>query len=261
MVKSNARQIAALSERIEENQQQLSTGIEEVQKDIRRVAESTTAVSNKQVKLQETMNSSSRQTTGKIARLEQNQNELQAGVEEVRNNTENVAADMTADIANVRQEQARLDETIQSNSRQFTNNIAVIEQNQQQWQEQAVALQENIQRMTTQLNTLGNDLSKLQDVLKGNIRELAGMLDLNDKEQIKFKEKIQQDLLAVDNSINAIRQYQEQLQNRIEDVRSTAQAMSSELPAAIEELREEMIRNRSAETEENQPPPEANTTE
>ena len=261
MVKTNSRQIAALGERIDQNQQQMSAGLEEVQNDIRNVAANTAAVSEVQVKLQEAMRNSNRQTTNKIALLEQNQIELRTGIEEVRDNTQNVAADMTADITAVKDEQTSLYETVQSNNQQFTNNVAAIEQNQQQWQSKVEELQQNFQEVTTRISTLGDDLLKLQEILQSNIRELASLMDLTGKEQLKFQEKIRNDLLAFNNSISVIKQSQEQLQSQIEVVRSSAEIMSSELPAAIEQLREEMARNSSMETEENQPPPETNNTE
>jgi chromosome segregation ATPase len=258
---TNARQITALSERIEQNQQQLSAGLEEVQNYIRDVAANTTAVGKEQARLQKAMQNSNQQTTNKIILLEQSRNELQAGIEEVRDSTQNIVADMGTDIANVKDEQARLYETVQSNSQQFANNLAVIEQNQQQWQSKVEELQQNFQEVTIQISTIGNDLSKLQEVLQSNIRELAGMMDLSSKEQLKFQEKIQQNLLAVDSSVSAIKQSQQKLQSQIENVRSSAEIMSTELPAAIEQLREEMERNRSTENEGDQPPPDTNTVE
>lgn len=261
MVEANAQQIAALGARIEQNQQELRAELEDVQSNIRNVAANTAAVSKEQVKLLETVQNSNRQTTNKIALLDQNRNELQAGIEEVRDNTRNVAADMAVDITNVKDEQARLYETVQSNSRQFTNNVAVIEQNQLQWQGKIEDLQGNIQQVTTRISTLGDDLLKLQDVLQSNIRELVGVMDLSGQEQLKFQEMIQKNLLAFDSSISSIKQSQEILQNQIEDVQNSAEIMSSELPAAIERLREEMARNSSMETEENQPPPETSSVE
>ena len=86
------------------------------------------------------------------------------------------------------------------------------------------------------------------------------MMNTSDKEQLKFREKIQQNLLAVDSSIKVIKQTQEQLQNQIENVRSTAETMSTELPAAIEQLREE-VKHNTTSIEESQPSPEANNTE
>lgn len=261
MVEANAQQIAALEARIEQNQQELRAELEDVQSNIRNVAANTAAVSKEQVKLLETVQNSNRQTTNKIALLDQNRNELQAGIEEVRDNTRNVAADMAVDITNVKDEQARLYETVQSNSRQFTNNVAVIEQNQLQWQGKIEDLQGNIQQVTTRISTLGDDLLKLQDVLQSNIRELVSVMDLSGQEQLKFQEMIQKNLLAFDSSISSIKQSHEILQNQIEDVQNSAEIMSSELPAAIERLREEMARNSSMETEENQPPPETSSVE
>ncbi len=261
MAEANAQQIAAIETQIKQNQQELHTGIEQVQNDIRKIAVDTATVSEEHLKLQQSVQNSNQQTTNKIALLEQSRNELQAGIEEVRDNTQSAAADMSADIANVKDEQARLYETVQSNNQQFTNNVAVIEQNQQQWEVKIEDLQENIQQVTTQISTLGDDLLKLQEVLQSNIRELAGIMDLNDKEQLEFREKIQQNLLAVDSSINAIRQSQEQLQIQIENVRSSAEIMSTELPVAIEQLREQVERNSSREREDNQPPPETNSSE
>ncbi len=264
MVETNAQQIAALGARIEKNQHELQAGIEQVQNNIRNVAANTAAVSVKQARLQETVQNSGRQTTDKIALLEQNQTELQAGIDEVRADSKNVAADMAADITVVKDEQTRLHETVQSNSSDFTNNVALIEQNQQQWQGKVEELQQNFQVVTTRVSTIADDLLKLQEVLQTNIRELVSMRDLNDQEQLKFKDKIQKDLLAFDNSMRAIKLSQEKMQSQIQDVKNSAEAMSSELPAAIAQLREEIERNSSVGTESNEsnsPPSETNNIE
>jgi hypothetical protein len=105
---------------------------------------------------------------------------------------------------------------------------------------------------------------KLQEVLQSNIRELVSVMDLGDREQLKFQEKIQKDLLAFDNSISAVKISQEKLQSQIEDVQNSAEIMSNELPAAIKQLREEMARNSSVETGDNEsssPPSETNSVE
>ncbi len=257
IIDNNTLQIAALGKRIEQNQNEQKAGIEEVQKDIRQVAANTTAVSEEQMRLQETVNKNDRQMTNKIALIEQSQDELRAGIAEAQNDTKNVAVDIAAGISTITNEQAGLYEKVENNSRQLTNNMALIEQNQQQWQGKIEGLQQNIQEVNTRASALGDDLLKLQEVLQNNIRELVSMMDADDQEQLKFQEKIQKDLLAYDNSISAIKQSQSKLQNQIEDVRNSAEAMSSELPAAIEQLREEIERNNSVETgtnESNSPP-------
>jgi peptidoglycan hydrolase CwlO-like protein len=182
----------------------------------------------------------------------------------VRDNSQNVAGDMAADITAVKDEQTRLYETVQSNSRDFTNNVAVLDQNQQQWQAKVEEVQQNFQVVTTRITALADDLLKLQEVLQSNIRELTSAMDLNDQEQLKFREKIQKDLLAFDNSISAVKLSQEKMQNQIQDVKNSAEAISSELPAAIEQLREEIERNSPTETGDNEsssPPSETDNTE
>ena len=126
MAEANAQQIAAIETQIKQNQQELRVGIEQVQNDIRKIAVDTATVSEEHLELQQSVQNSNQQTTNKIVKLEQSRNELQAGIEEVRDNTQSAAADMSADIANVKDEQARLYETVQSNNQQFTNNVAVI---------------------------------------------------------------------------------------------------------------------------------------
>lgn len=257
MIDNNTLQIAALGKRIEQNRNEQQAGIEEVQNDIRQVAANTAAVSEEQMRLQETVNKNDRQMTSKIALIEQSQDELRAGIAEAQNDTKNVAVDIAAGISTITNEQAGLYEKVENNSRQLANNVALIEQNQQQWQGKIEGLQQNIQEVNTRASALGDDLLKLQEVLQNNIRELVSMMDVDDQEQLKFQEKIQKDLLAYDNSISAIKQSQNKLQNQIEDVRNSAEAISNELPAAIEQLREEIERNNSVETgtnESNSPP-------
>jgi chromosome segregation ATPase len=261
MVEANTQQIADIGARIEKNQRQLRAEIEEAQNNIRKVAADTAAVSKEQVKLQKTVQNDNRQATDKITLLENNQDELRAGIEQARDNAKNVAADMAADIIAVKDEQATLSETVQSNSSRFANNIAVIEQNQQQWQGKVEELQQNFQEITSKISTLNKDLVKLQEVFQSNIRELVSTMDLSGKEQIKFQEKIQKNLLAFDNSIRAVKQSQEELQKQVNNVQRSAEAMSNELPAAIEQLREEISRSNSAKSEENQPPPETSNSE
>jgi len=260
MIENNTLQIAALGTHIEQNQNEQQAGIEEVQNDIRQVAANTAALSEEQMRLQETVNKNDRQMTNKIALIEQSQDELPAGIVEVQNDTKNVAVDIAADITTITNEQAGLYEKVENNSRQLTNNVALIEQNQQEWQGKIEGLQQNIQEVNTRASALGDDLLKLQEVLQNNIRELVSMMDVSDQDQLKFQEKIQKDLLAYDNSISAIKQSQSKLQSQIEDVRISAEAMNNELPIALGQLKEELIRE-SSEAEQNEPPSSSTASE
>jgi chromosome segregation ATPase len=261
MVEANAQQIADIGARIEKNQRELKAELEDARNSIRSVAADTAAVSEEQVKLQKTVQTNSRQTTDKMALLEHSQGEMRNAIEQVRDNTQNTAADMAADITAVKDEQTALSETLESNSRQFANNIAVIEQNQQQWQGKVEELQQNFQEITAQISALNSDLVKFQEVFQKNIQDLTRTMDRSGAEQLKFQEKIQKNLAAFDSSIRAVKQSQQEMQTQIKDVQRSAETMSNELPAAIEQLREEMARNRELQAKENQAPPADNTNE
>lgn len=132
---------------------------------------------------------------------------------------------------------------MQNNRQQLTNKVAVIEQSQQERQDTIEAMQENTQKVAARISTLGENLLKFQEILQNNIRELVGIIDVSGQEQLKFQEKIQRDLRALDDSVSAIKQSQNKLQRQIEDVQNRAEIMSSDVPAAIEQLEDELTRN------------------
>jgi hypothetical protein len=267
MVQANAQEIATVAATIEQNQRELQVGIDDLQNDIRKVAADmaadVTAVAEEQMKLHKTVQSDNRQMTGKMAMIEQKQHELQAGIEDVQNGTLKVATDMAADITVVTNEQTKLYETVQSNSLQLTDKVAVIEQNQQERQDTIESVQQNIQQVAAGVSSLGEDILELQKILQNNIRELVSIVDVAGQEQFKFQGKIQEDLLALGSTVSAIKQSQSRLQSQIEDVQSSAQIMSSDMPAAIEELRDELSRLEPMEIESPPaaPPDEADSVE
>jgi methyl-accepting chemotaxis protein len=98
------------------------------------------------------------------------------------------------------------------------------------------------------MNTLSSDLLKLQDVLQGNIRELVSMMDASSQGQLEFQAKTREGLLALDDSISAMKESQNKLQSRIDDVQSSTETLSRDIPAVIEQLTDEVSRiSREAE--------------
>jgi uncharacterized phage infection (PIP) family protein YhgE len=91
---------------------------------------------------------------------------------------------------------------------------------------------------------------KLQDILQGNIRELVSMMNASGQGQLEFQAKTTAGLQALDDSISAIKQSQDQLQSRIDDVKSSTETISNEIPAIIEQLKDELSRIGMEETEE-----------
>ncbi|MFH1716020.1 MAG: hypothetical protein ABIF19_01605 [Planctomycetota bacterium] len=229
---------------IERDQRGLQAGIEQTRSERQQAAAEIADLTNGHAKLCQTVDSDSRRLTGRVVVLEQNQHELQAGIEDVRDGTLKVAADVTA----VRDEQTRLYGMVENNGRQLTDNAAVIEQNRQAWQTTIEDIQDNIQQVAAKVGALGANLVRLEDILQTNVRDLTGLVNGNGRGQAELQEKMQRDLSALDGSVSAIRQNQNRLQGQIETVQNNAEILINEMPAAIERLRDELL-NRMAEAE------------
>ena len=76
------------------------------------------------------------------------------------------------------------------------------------------------------------------------------MMDTTGQGQLEFQAKTRAGLQALDDSISAIKQSQDQLQSQIDDVQSSTEAIGREIPAVIEKLTDEVSRIGMKETEE-----------
>jgi chromosome segregation ATPase len=203
-----------------------------------------------QVKLQKAVQNNAHQITTRLAAIEKNHDDLIAGMEAVQNDAQKVADGMTsvadeqaklyAGMTAVTNEQSRLSQTIQSNSQQLNDTSAAVEQNRQEWQTMMGSLQEDIQQVASNMNTLSSDLLKLQDVLQGNIRELVSMIDTSG--QLEFQEATRTGLVALNASISSMKENQDRLQSQISDVQSSTESLGREIPAVIEQIKDEISR-------------------
>jgi len=253
-LQSSDQQATARMAAIERDQRGLKEGIEQAQNDRQNTAAELAALTDAHANLCQTVDGENRQLTGRVVVLEQNQHELQAGIEGARDGTLKVAADLTT----VRDEQARLYEMVENNGRQLTDNAAVVEQNRQSWQAAIEDLQQNIQEVVANVGTLGANLTRLEGILQSNVQELTALVNDNGRGQTEFQAKMQRDLSALDGSVNSIRQNQNRLQGQIETVQNSAEILINEMPAAIDRLRDEFL-DRMAEAEA--PSAHANDTE
>lgn len=276
MVEANTEQIAVITARIEQNQEALQAGLEDLRSTVRQVEAQTTSLDQstkrlaaEQLKMQDAAKNSSRQITAEITALEQNQSELKAGIENVQNDARMRASDIASDVKAVAAEQARLSEKVQNNSSQLADNAAMIEQDRQQWAGTLEGLQENIQQVTVQMNSLGEDLSKLQETLQQNVRELVAMIESAGREQTNFREKTQATIRTLNDALNAVKQNQGKLQTQIKDVQNKAETIGRNVPEALAKSSDELahldVKERAeiadVKASSSSPPTEANSVE
>ncbi|MBC8217770.1 MAG: hypothetical protein H8E73_04840 [Planctomycetes bacterium] len=266
MVEANAQQIAGIATRLEQNQQELHAVIENVQNDVARVAVDVATVAETQMKLHEAVQSSGQQVTGEMASLERSQHDMSASLGRAIAGVQSETRKVAADVAAVTAEQAKLFETVRENNVQLDNKVAVIEQAQQERQGTIGGMQDNIQAVAASISALGEDMLKLQEILQNNIRELVSIADITGQKQIEFQESMRKDFQTLDESLGSIRQGQNKLQSRIEDMQNNAPDLG-DVPAALDQLRDqldEMSRSSTVDevgSTEYESPPETNSVE
>lgn len=255
MVKANSMQIAKIAGSLEKNQQELRAAIGSMQGDVAQVAADVSAVVDAQMKLHVAVQDGSLEVSNKIAAIGQDQKDLSVGlgraIAGVQSETQKVAADVTAvaaDVTAVTAEQARLYETVQQNSQDLTSKVAAIEQTQQERQNTIGGMEDNINALAAGISGLGEDVLRLQEILQSNIRELVSIADISGQKQNEFQESIRKNLQTLDESLASLKQSQNDLQSRIEQIRNETPDLG-DVPAAIDQLRdqlEELSRNQTS---------------
>jgi chromosome segregation ATPase len=209
LVELNAQQIGDVARRIEENQQALQNAIGNVRDSAQKLASNLASVAREHTKLQKLVQDNNLQIADKMAAVEQKQQNLQAGIEDVRNGTVQVAAD----IVGLGDKQAKLEQMIEASSRTLVSKVAA------------------------SVDALEQNLLKLKEILQNDTRNLADIVQVIGQQQIEFEGKVERDIRGLAESMSAVEQNKAEFRKQIEEVRSNTQAMISNLTTALEQLK------------------------
>jgi len=209
LVELNAQQIGDVAQRIEENQQALQDAIGNVRDSAQKLASDLASVAGEHAKLQKMVRDNNLQMTDKIAMMEQRQQNLQAGIEDVRSGTGQVAAD----IVGLGDKQAKLEQMIEANSRTLVSKVAA------------------------SVDALEQNLLKLKEILQNDTRNLADIVQVIGQQQIEFEGKVERDIRGLAESMSAVEQNRAEFQKQVEEVQSNTQAMINNLTTALEQLK------------------------
>ena len=209
LVELNAQQIGDVAQRIEENQQALQDAIGNVRDSAQKLASDLASVAGEHAKLQKMVRDNNLQMTDKIAMMEQRQQNLQAGIEDVRSGTGQVAAD----IVGLGDKQAKLEQMIEANSRTLVSKVAA------------------------SVDALEQNLLKLKEILQNDTRNLADIVQVIGQQQIEFEGKVERDIRGLAESMSAVEQNRAEFQKQVEEVQSNTQAMIGNLTTALEQLK------------------------
>jgi len=233
LVELNAQQIGDVAQRIEENQQTLQDAIGNVRDSAQKLASDLASVAGEHTKLQKMFQDNNRQIADKMAAVEQTQHNLQAGIEDVRNGTVQVAAD----IVSLSDKHTRLEQMIEANSRTLVSKVQAVERSQSTQQAEIETVKSNVRKVAASVDALEQNLLKLKEILQNDTRNLADIVQVIGQQQIEFEGKVERDIRGLAESMSAVEQNRAEFRKQIEEVQSNTYAMISNLTTALEQLR------------------------
>ena len=201
---------------IEENMVSLKAEMEEMQNGIIQVSANLSAVSQEQARLYETIEVQNQQLNQKIAVINDQQSNLQAGIENAANETVKVAADLAA----LDDKQKNLHITTQENIQQVAKDVIVMQNNQ-------TKLQAGIQKVQDRTN------------------EVAVTLENADQKQMELSEVVHNNNLLLNETIEAAKQNQEQLQAGIANLQIETNQAAANISVVNDEQKnlKEIVQN------------------
>ena len=108
----------------------------------------------------------------------------------------------------------------------------------------------SVRQVSDSIDHLGQNVSQLQQALQNDLLELVKQTTVRQKEQAKFQEQLQKDLQILVASVNVMKQRQDQFRQQIELVQRNTETLSNDIPAAIEQLKEEVSNKETAHSAE-----------
>ena len=138
-------------------------------------------------------------------------------------------------------QQIKLQQTIQTNSAQQAEKITSIDKKLAEWYSTSQTIASDIKQVTTEVNTLVQDLSKLYGTFQKEVTalhnesaQLGKSIDETGKKHLEFQQKFQNELKALTESIDLIKQSQTELEKHFDTVKVADTTTNSDSPAVIE---------------------------
>ncbi len=169
---------------------------------------------------------------GRIADLENNQQQTQNGLDAVVATSGQTALD----VIGLNEGQARLTQAVQTDRRELVAMLTELVQSQQQWAQQLNAAQANVQTVTTSIAALEQQLTKLQGSLQPSLDGLTSQLGANGQSRAQFETRVNQDIQALVSAISQLRQDQVSLASQMQQIQERALRQTKDIITAIQQI-------------------------
>jgi predicted nucleic acid-binding Zn-ribbon protein len=244
LIEMNAHQIGKATQRAEQNQQDLQAAIKLIRNSTEELTAQIASLGSEHTKLQATVLANSAQMSDKIGGIEQKQQTFETEIDayqgriagEIRN-VRAGTAQVAADLAAVADAHARLEENARNERQRADGKVAVLEQDLLKQRQEIEAVGGNVRKLTASVGALDENLLKLQSVLQNDMQNLADVIRVVGQGQIEFEDNVEKRIGELVGSMGLLEQNQAALREQAEEIRSSNQAIISNLAVTLDQLK------------------------
>jgi len=232
-IQANNAQMSDKIAGVEQKQQAFQRNIDDLQNGTVVVAADMTALGENQAKLGEMIDENRRTLAGKVKTIEDYQGRLQSEIRNVQAGTAQVAADLAA----VADAHSSLEEAVQNEKERTDGKVSTLERDRLKQQKEIETIMNNVRKLTGSVGALEDNLLKLQEVLQNDMQNLADVIEVVGQGQIEFEGNVERRIGELAGSMNLLEQNQTELRKQAEEMRSSNQAVISNLAATLDQLK------------------------
>ena len=244
LVEINAHQIGKAARQAEQNKQDLQAAIELIRSSTEELTAQIASLGSEHTNLQATMQADNARMSDKIGGIEQKQQTFESEIDayqgriagEIRNILAGTAQ-VAADLAAVADAHAKLEETTQNERQRADAKVSVIEQDLLKQRGEIETVGSSVRKLTASVGTLEENLVKLQSVLQNDMQNLADVIKVVGQGQIEFEDNVERRIGELVGSMGLLEQNQAALRKQADEMRSSNQAVISNLAVTLEQLK------------------------
>jgi chromosome segregation ATPase len=219
--------------KITDGQQQMQSSLDTLTATAGQTALDVLAMTARQDAIQVALQSHDKAFGTQMAKLADNQQQMQSGLDTVTAITGQASLDTLA----MSNHQGELGQAVQAGRQEMAGKLAALAQDQQNWSSRLDAAQAKVATIAGSIAALEQQIAKLQEALQTGIQGTTTVLGATSQQRQQFEAKVSQDIQAVIDSLAQLRQTQTSLQEQITQVQKCTQGQTDSIRSVIEQIK------------------------
>jgi len=219
--------------RIADGQQQMQSSLDTLTATTGQTALDVIAMTARQNAIQAALQSHDEASGAQMAKLMDNQQQIQSSLDTVTATTGQASLDTLA----MNNSQGQLGQAVFAGRQEMTAKLTALAQDQQNWSNRLDAAQAKVASVADSIAALEQQITRLQAALQTGIQGATAILGTTTQQRQQFETKVSQDIQAVMDSLTQLRQTQTLLQEQITQVQRSTQGQAESIRSAIEQMK------------------------